>query len=322
MGFARKNIIGVDIGSYQIKLIEMDRWGMPSKGALVPIPKELEGSQAALPEDYLAQEIKVAMEKNKIKGKRCSLCLSSQHIISKVVLLPSMGEELMKENIYYDIEGYLPLELDDYMIDYVTMKTSMRNGTEYRHILATAVLKKVVFSHINVLRKAGIKPIYVDIPSNCIQKLLINLSPLDRQPALREGNLCLIDSGAHYTNITILNKGNYFVDKTIPLGSETISSKAGNYQEAKIYYQKVVEEAMEVIRYFIIHTPDHKILDNLILLGGGAMLQGFSKYLKDGTGIDVTLFSHWMKPSFDNLGKEELLLMGNAIGSTIRRDPS
>lgn len=320
MDFEQKNIIGIDIGSSQIKIINMDKNGRPKGKAIVPISDGQEINQRASSEDLLARKIMETIKKSKIRGKRCSLCLPSHNLVSKVILLPKMDTDVLKENIYYDMEDYLPLGLENYIIDFITINTSQLKGVQYYHILVTAILKEISLSYFRILKKAGLRPVYFDIPSNALQKLLMSLPCLNRQLTLIDSNICLIDAGANYTNIIIFNRGNYFVDKTISLGVKDITSEIENNSEAKIYMRQVTSEVKEVIRYFKNHISKDSRLDNIILLGGGSTLVGFSEYLRNETGIDVNLLSIWTDTIFKDFSKEEFVLMAKAIGSTIRRN--
>ena len=109
MRLRQKNIIGLDIGTGSIKLIRIDGKGTGEKCVIGYTPQGWFSNQGILSEDLLADEIAGLMREHKIISRRCSLCLPSQHVISRTVFLPLMEKDMLVENIRYDIEDYLPL---------------------------------------------------------------------------------------------------------------------------------------------------------------------------------------------------------------------
>lgn len=305
----QKAIIGIDIGSSKIKMIRIDKKGMTNEWAINSIPKDLIVDNRIVSEELLAQHIKTIVKENRIRGKKCSLCLPSQHIITKVIALPIMDKKLLIDNIYYDMGEYLPLNLSKYLIDYKILKTSVINGVEYWNILVIAVLEKIILSYIRVLKKARLNPIYIDAPFNCLQKLLMDYSSNSGQSHFDSGNYCIIDAGYHSINIIIIHKGVYFADRTIPFRG--------------IALKEIIDEIMGVIRYFKNNVIANKQIDNIIMFGGGSMDDELTDELAQRTDIKIILYGDWLESNniyFNGLGKEELMLMGNAIGSTIRRE--
>lgn len=309
MRLKAKVYLGVDIGSREIRIIETTKNGICSKWAIETIPEGLLENDRIISEELLAKFIRRIMDLNRIKANRCSLCLPAHHIITRVISLPKMDAEILWENILFDIKDYLTKGLDDYIIDYRIMDVSDLNGVEVWNIMVVAILKEIAFPYIQMLKKAGLKPIYLDVPSNCLHKLLKMFSTHEKQLILDNGNLCLINIENYYSSIIILHNGNYFVDKTISFAFDTNLGQ-------------LIGEIVGVFRYFQNQVPEDNHLNNIILFGPKATSGNFIKDLSQEVGVDVSLYSEWISSVnlvAGGLKRNDLMVLGNAIGSTIRR---
>lgn len=302
--------MGLDIDSNEIRIINADRNSICKRWVIESIPDSSSIRGRIISENLLGQYIKEIMNLHKISGKRCALCLPAHHVTTRMVTLPKMSKELIKGNIYYDIREYLPFDIENYMVDYRIINTLTVNEREYWNILIVAVLRETVLSYVTVLKKAGLKPMYLDVPVNCLQKLLVKYSDGDRQNFLREGNLCLIDLGLFYNEIIILQKGLYFVNKII----------INNDDEIDLHQMKT--EILGVIKYFISQISEDNKLDQIIIFGKEKVSTALQELLIQAWSNNVSLWTDWINYNYlfsDYMISEEVMSLGKAIGSTIRR---
>ncbi len=301
--------LGLDIDSHKIKLIRMNNNSICNKWIIESIPNGLITRDRILSEDLLGQHIREIIRLYKIREKRCALCLPAHHVTIKGITLPKMQKEILMENILYDIREYLPLELDNYTIDYRIMNTTTINDIEYWDILVVVVLKEVISSYIRVLKKAGLKPIFLDIPFNCMQKLLIKFSDNSKQKILKSGNLCLVDLGHYYNEIIIVQKGIYFANRTVA------------NEEEKTDLSQIRDEILGIIRYFNNQASSNNQLDHIIIFGEEASWE-LLELLKQDLKLGVSLWTDWV--NFNNLFSDyypvkRIISLSKAIGATIRR---
>jgi len=302
--------IGLEIDSNRIKLIRMDNNSICKEWTIESIPNGLIARDRIISEDLLGQHIKEIIKIYKIREKRCALCLPAHHIAIKKITLPRMEKEILMENILYDIREYLPLKLDDYTVDYRIMNTSIVNDIEYWDIMVVAVLKEIISSYIRVLKKAGLKPIYIDIPFNCIEKLLIKFANDNQQRILKNKSLCLVDLGHYYIDITILQKGIYFANRTIVNEGE------------KTDLHQIKDEILGIIKYFNNQAIDNNELNHVIIVGEEEEIWDLLKLLKQDSKSNITLWTDWININalFSHFCPDKKIIsLSKAIGSTLRR---
>lgn len=302
--------LGLDIDSNKIKLVRINNNSSSNKWIIESIPNGLIARDRILSEELLGQHIKEIIKLYKIREKRCALCVPTHYLTAKAFTLPKMSKEILMENILYDIEEYLPLELDNYIIDYKIMDVTTTNNIEYWNILVVAALKEIIKSYIRVLKKAGLKPIYLDMPFNCMQKLLIKYSDNNKKRILKNGNLCLVDLGYYYNDIIIVQKGKYFANRIIA------------NEEGKTELSKIRDEILGIIRYFNNQVTTNKQLDRIIIFGEEEASLKLMKLLKQDFKSDIYLWTEWI--NFRDLFSHDyqdnrIISLSKAIGSTIRR---
>ncbi|MDF2531463.1 MAG: type pilus assembly protein PilM, partial [Clostridia bacterium] len=122
---AGKNIISIDIGTFNTKITV----GKYHKGCIY-IDKLLilETPQGSLVDGNLVlEEVKAegfrqslaqALWKNKIKYKDAIFTIQSTSIIRRELDVPNVKPSEMKSMIGYEIEQYLPIDLNEYIIEY------------------------------------------------------------------------------------------------------------------------------------------------------------------------------------------------------------
>jgi type IV pilus assembly protein PilM len=339
-------MIGIDIGSNYIKIVQMKNYRLNKLG-VSEIPEGIinQGRIEAL--DPLVEVIKRTMKSNKIKGKECALCLSTNELIVRELKMPEMGESQIMDNIRHEITSFLPLNHDEYCIDYKILDYKKAEGTDSGELrlLVAAVPNTVVRTYINTLKKAGLKVVYVDVLPSIAGKLCKWIS-IQKGTAILN-NFCMIDFGARTTQIIILKNGNYFIHKIISGGGDyltgVIADKSGmDMIEAEEYKKKtnffngninnglsqyvidafdyLMRDFDRTIEYYKNRNNQAEI-DRIYIMGGGALMEGLTGYMRKQFSSEVYLISEGLElfPQSNN-SKKNVAIFTQAIGATMREE--
>lgn len=340
-------IIGIDISSCFIKAFKVNRTGSGLKWGIYPIPDGLIEQDRIVYEELLAKHLQKMLADSRIKGKKCSLCLPSQHIITRKFLLPYMRGTILRENIYYEMREYLAMDIKEYAIDYRVLRQVQNKNINSMEVMAAAIPIDIVLSYLRMLKLAGLKPCYIDIPSNCMEKLTSKIIIDNAAEEEKEENLCLVDVGHNYSKIMLLHKGVYFADKIISFGSTEITSiisKHYDFEQStsgqgswdnnflthppkdnlaftiQTSIEGLIGEIFDVIRFYQNQVKNNK-LHRILLLGEGALLKNLPDFIEQKIKMPVSLFPHRILPNtpfMDQLEEDRMSLLGNAAGSVIR----
>lgn len=115
-------IIGIDIGSSTIKIVRMKKNNRISRFGIETIPEGMMNQGRIEAPKQLAELIRNMLKKYRIRGRRCSLCLTGSEIIVRELKLPEMSDSQIIENIKHEITSFLPLNHDEYCIDYKVLE--------------------------------------------------------------------------------------------------------------------------------------------------------------------------------------------------------
>lgn len=343
----QKPIIGIDIGNNSIKMVQIKK-NNKIKFGMQQVPGGMINQGRIETPDQLAEIIKKIVKYNKIKGNKCSLCLSCSELIVRELRIPEMTDDQIMGNIRNEITSLLPLNHEEYSTDYKVLEYIESNeGTPGKlRLMVVAVPKSIVQTYTNALKKAKLKLVYIDVIPNIAEKL-IRWAALNPFLANKFSNVGIIDFGAHTTNITLLHNGVYNIHKTINNGGDYLTSLIAeklnidimeaekikknvnifeiNEQNIAIQYMKnfidyLLTDIERTIEYYK-NRNNQKGPEQIYIMGGGSLLKGLAQYMKDHLYVEVTLFSdlllHYKKGN--DLG-DKIVSFSNAIGATLREE--
>jgi type IV pilus assembly protein PilM len=259
-----------------------------------------------------------------------------------------MNENQIMENIKHEITSFLPLNHDEYCIDYKVLEyTPSQKGTPGNmRIIVAAVPNHFVHNYINTLKKAKLKVTYVDVMPNVIEKLT-KWNHLSQNSDCKDNNIGIIDFGARTTNIIILKDGSYFIHKTISSGgdyltlqiaeklnidfieAEAFKKKANffesNFQNKECMFIKniidyLITDIERTIEFF--KNRNNQVgVDRIYIMGGGCLLKGLPGYIKEHFNVDVAFLSETLQQPFrSNDFADKVAAFPQAIGVTLREE--
>lgn len=117
-----KNLVGIDIGSDQIKLALVKK-GQVKKVAIEAVPENVVKEGQVVSVETMADLIKTTMKKNGIKASEACVVLSSDNIYTRNVVMPIMNHDQLLYNLPFEFKDYITNDLKDYIFDYAMIST-------------------------------------------------------------------------------------------------------------------------------------------------------------------------------------------------------
>lgn len=198
-----RNLVGLDIGSSAVKLVELREkkkgggWELVSFGHEALSPEAIVDG-AIMDGGLVAETVKKLIADTKIKNKDVATSLSGHSVIIKRISLQEMDDAALAESVTWEAEQYIPFDIDEVSIDFQRLDSSMSDEGNMDVLLA-AVKKEKISDYTEVIRRAGLTPKLVDIDIFCVQnayEMNYQLPPDEIQ--------ALINVGASVTNIAVL----------------------------------------------------------------------------------------------------------------------
>jgi type IV pilus assembly protein PilM len=230
-----KGIVGLDIGSHSIKVMELKEgkggaWKLVKFG-LHKLPAEAIVDGAIMNSAAVVEGIRDLMARHKIKAREVSTSVSGHSVIIKKITLPVMSEDELAASIQWEAEQYIPFSVNDVNLDTQIMQRGEDTGQ--MDVLLVAAKKDVIQEYTAVVAEAGLKPLIVDVSSFAIENAY-DMND-DGEPS---EVIALVNVGASLSNINILHNGVTAFTRDINMGgnqfTEEIQKQLNvSYEEAE-----------------------------------------------------------------------------------------
>jgi len=304
-----EKILGIDIGSSRIKLVQVSR-GLKAS--------QMTGyASARLPADADPQQVATTLagliSEENLESDRYLVALSTNETFLRRLSFPFSTPRKIAQVIGFEMEPGLPLPLDAVQVDFV--KTDPRpDGTH--GVLAAAFPKGALDPLLSALQEVGIQPEVVDLDGSGLFFVAGQL-----KQHLPE-KFAILDIGHRKTNLFYQNRGKDIYLRSLNIGcgqmSRNIAEILGiSLDEAveKVFSMGLDGEATSALQSALISeveslareielslmaakVHDRELWPELMLLsGGGSIIKGLPEALEKASGIKVRCLV-----DMDNLG--------------------
>jgi type IV pilus assembly protein PilM len=315
----QKLAIGLDIGSYAVKVCEFKESGEKTKlvklGSAV-LPEGAVEDGVLQDPDAVGSVISELIKNLKIKVKKVAISISGYSVIVKKINLSVMKTDELAEYIMSEAEQYIPFDIDDVFLDFQDLKTNTGDA-DRTDVMLVAAKKEVVNAYLEMLTKIGLNTVVVDVDAFALE------NSFEKNFSLKD-NVALIDIGASKMSINIISGGTSILARDVVLGSKQVTDQIQSrfdlsFEEAEalkiglvqpgdnkaeledIFVNECTQWILEIkkaLDFFFSSYPDESI-DKLVLSGGGAKIMGFDRFLSEETGIPAEIFNPFTNMEID-----------------------
>jgi type IV pilus assembly protein PilM len=347
MLFGEKSIIGLDIGSRNIKAIQLkenkDVYILERLG-ITSLESELIVDGSILDSTRVVEAIKELVLTTDIKAKNTTLSVSGHSsVIIKRITLPEISEDELSESISFEAEQYIPFDIEDVMLDFQILGLAEEEGMI--DVLIVAVKRDKINEYVSVVKEAGLTPAVVDIDSFALE----NMHELNYE-FNEEANVALINVGASMININIIKGGVSVFTRDSSIGgnlyTEALQREFSiSFEDAERLIEggevesvsqemadpvlntasdEIVSEISRSFDYFM-DTTNYENIDEIILSGGVALIKDFPTFLAERTGINVSVAHPFNNINIPDSFDQEYIkkiepLMAVAVGLALRKE--
>ena len=276
-------LIGIDIGSQQIKIAEL----RPGKTGLTitalgigPTPIGVVQNNIITDPAAMGAAIKQLMRESGISVKRAVGCITGQNaVVIRIIEVPRMTDAELKETMKWEVERHVPFAPSETMLDYqplVPRTPEAASGPNMEVLLAVAQ-QDAVSNYIDTLFAAGLDPVAIDIEPLAISRAILDLQdgrPVARpqaplgEPAFADAGadetVAIVNIGAANTDIAIFQGGQLTFPRSLPLAGDSLTRAIA---EAMQY---TMEQAERVKRDYAVVQ-----LDRMAVYTGTAYEEGY-----------------------------------------------
>ena len=342
-----KVVLAIDIGGNSIKLVE----GKYQKENLVinkfmevPTPEGSFSDGNILDKKSIKDTIEFLINENNIKAKYVTFTTNSSSIITREILIPIVKEDEMDTVVKYEIQQYLPINLDEYIIQYIVIdKVETEEGNKLK-VNVTSFPEKIARNYYELINELDLNPYALDVNYNAINKFAnyIDYTNKENNP---EGTVAFVDIGGTSVNISIFKEGKLDFTRMIKIGgdnidydlSKSLSMSIKSTESAKIRegnlsentednlndilrksVDEILEELQRILQFY--KNKFNNDIDKLYIYGGTSNIKNMASYMEKRININVNKIGkiEKLELSSKDIKDEDLSKYLNAIGSLIR----
>jgi type IV pilus assembly protein PilM len=211
----KREVIGIDIGSSSIKLVQLKE----QKGSyqllnagIIPLPPEAIVDNTLMDSASIVEAIKNLVSSLAVKVKDVACSISGNSVIIRKISLPAMPPEELEDQIIWEAEQYIPFDINDVNMDFQILSPDSIDPSKM-NVLLVASKKDIINDYVAVFNEAGLHLAVVDVDSFAVQ----NAFEANHQVGSEEV-LALVNIGASIMNINVVKDGITLFTRDVQMG--------------------------------------------------------------------------------------------------------
>lgn len=236
-------VIGLDIGSQQIKIAEL----RPGKTGLTisalgigPTPLGVIQNNIITDPAAMGAAIKQIMRESGITVKKVVGCISGQNaVVIRIIEVPRMTDAELKETMKWEVERHVPFAPSETMLDYqpLVQYTAEARTAPNMEVLLAVAQQDAVNNYLNSIYAAGLDPVAIDIEPLATARAVLDIAeggqPLARpqflpgMETMPEGpppeTVAIVNIGAANTDISIFQGDQLTFPRSLPLAGDSLT---------------------------------------------------------------------------------------------------
>lgn len=278
--------IGLDISTGSIKVAEVNasrKEPILTNLAIIMLPEGAVRDGEIDSAETVSTYLKELWKQNRISKRRVVLGIANQKVIVRPMDLPYMPEEELANAVKYQVQEFIPIPIDDAIVDYEVVDEYMTGEEErMQTVLLAAAHREMITAFMDACTSAGLVPEAVELKAFAMVRSLIKKEyQFLEEETESPGSVCLINIGAGICNVAVVKEntprfvrmlmrgGDYFTKllcdnlKLSPIEAEEIKRGRSTDPEANNLLQREIQAFVGEIRrsleYYISQSQERDL---------------------------------------------------------------
>ena len=266
-------------------------------------------------DNEIVQVIRKLWKKSGMPTRTVCVGLQSKSLCLKYFKYPDLSQLELTSALKLEAEETLQLPPEEIMIDWHLNRAKSdpytQQGEQLQGVLV-AVARHQVSRQLNLVKKAGLFPIIMDVSSTSLCNLYLTLRG---DSVNKENAVCVVNLSRYNADISILYNDHYIYPRTIISRSAEWASKV----------QYLIENISDALLYYHVKV-DKTPVNRLVLTGFVPDSSEFIGQIHDTIGLPTEVWSPLADPNFGMVnsvkpskkGNEDSPLMTTSLGLGLR----
>lgn len=335
-------MIGIDIGTKTIKLVEIQKQGnsysLTSSGIVGftgnPVEKIVDDKDLSA----VAQIIKKLYKETGVESRDVVLSIPEQGAFTRTIAFPLLTDAEIASAVKWELEQYIPIPANEAISQHVILERNEKSSPPQVTVLLVAAPRVLVEKYTRVVTLAGLNPVAVETELLALTRAL---SPPDK-------TILLLDLGASSTDIAISRNGLLSFSRSIPIAGDVFTravsqnlgitlvqgeeykrtyGMAANQLEGKIkaaldpVLRLIVDEIKKAINFYQTEQKAEPP-SGVLVSGGGSGMPQLINSLTGLLGLEVSIANPFSRLTVDPETAQKLApympLYSVAVGLALR----
>lgn len=341
-----RSVIGVDIGSSSLKVVQLRRAGgvavLETYGelALGPYAGGEAGQATNLPADKIAETLNDLLREANVTTKDAGLSIPFSRSLLTLVELPRReNPEEQKTVIELEARKYIPVPVSEVQLDWFIIPDAIPEGTQpppkvqvllvavhndelsllegvvRGSALAATFYEIEIFSTIRSVVDEPVKPVLVlDIGASATKVYVVEHGVIALSHNIPQGGQDVTRAIATATGITVANAESLKKEHGFASGEGTYDRRS-----IELVFSRIFDEAKRALNQY--EAAKGKKVSSLVLTGGGGVTKELRAYAKTFFALDVSIADPFgktqapafMRPVLEAIGPEFAVAVGLAL---------
>lgn len=340
----KKDLLVFDIGQKSIKFIvgkrQKDLISIKQMGE-VPTTQDSILDGRVINEATLSNTLKMIVNDKEIKAKDVAVTINSSQIINRELMIQAVDEDEMETVIRYELQQYLPINLNDYQVQYSIIEAFEQDDIQKLKVFVIAFPERLAKSYYQLVKAADLKPFALETSFVSLDKLLSHINMINEQPFNSDEVTAFLDLGASTIDVNIYRNGKIDLTRIIKAGGDNLdymlsqrheihlqsaltvkkkidlatTSDDELTQSTRLAVDNLIFEIDRILQFY--RNKNFQQIDRVYLYGGAALLKGLDVYMGEKLGLKVEMI--YQIDGIEFKGESQLVTNYlNTIGATIR----
>ena len=317
----RENLVGLDIGSHTVKVVQVSTASTPMSllnVGLASVPPEAFVEGRVSKAELVARSVQQLVSHLKIKDKSVASSISGYEVMIKKIEMPTMSEDELTNRMQIELGQYIPYNIEEVDVDYQILDVA-KDRPNFMDVLLVAAKKESVADHVGLIKMAGLDPVIIDVDYFALG------NAFEATYGLKDNEtVALLDIGASKAIMSILSRGVPIFTRGISMGGYQITDRIRDRfklsqeeaEQAKLSdgstelpkkeleeivvsaVLKWVRELRRAIDFYYSNFPDNRI-DKVFLSGGSCRIAGLDRVFRNDLDIEVEIFNPLARMEYD-----------------------
>lgn len=330
-GNKAQNMLGVDISSSAVKLLELSKSGNKYRVeayTVEPLPPNSVAEKNIADVDAVGEAIKRAVKRSGTRQRNAALAVAGSSVITKIIQMPAdLSEDELETQIMVEADQYIPYSLDEVNLDFEVQGPS-ETSPEHMDVLLAASRSENVDVRVVAADLGGLTSKIIDVEAYAMENTFSLIAP--QLPNGAEGmTVAVFDVGATMTTLSVLHDLKTIYTREAVFGgkqlTEEIQRRYGlSYEEAGMakkqgglpdtYTAEVLhpfKEAMtQQIRrslQFFFSSSQFSSVDHIVLAGGSGSILDIDKMIEERLSISTSIANPFENMTLSSKIKAQVL---------------